>query len=1153
MPSQVATIAIPLMGGVLLGVLPASAQLVPDATLGNESSIVVPGGQIEGLESDRVDGGALRGPNLFHSFQEFNIDEGRGAYFANPVGVENILTRVTGNNPSNILGTLGVLGDADLFFINPNGIVFGPNARLDLGGSFVGSTADGLLFDSGFEFSASNPQAPPLLVTDLPMGLQFRDNPGSILNSSQTTNSDGLIVGLQVQSGNTLGLLGGDIVLDSGNLTAFDGHIELASIVGENSVNITLLANPFTIGFDYTNIDEFGDIQLSLTSVVDVSGFGRGNIFLWGNNIFLLDGSILLSNNEGGFEQGLIYVSSSGRLELSGIRLSNDDLAIGSSISSSSQQEGRGANIFVEASDLRLLDGGQIAAVTGGLGDAGNITIKSENIEIIGADPSRIFTPSVISSSVLPGGIGDAGSVQIETERLIISSGGDVRASTFGFGNSGDVAVFASDIQLSGISSSISTSANSISGFAGNLMIQADRVFVSEGAEISTRSQGQGDAGSIFIRANHVNLTGRNGLENPSAISSRVTPGATGNGGNITIEASLLSIRNGASIDSSMFGFGNAGDINIESSDVVVDGFLDRPSGISTAIFEGMGKGGELHINTERLQISNGAQVGSGTFGIGDSGNVIIDASSFVEIIGIGLIASSLEAGAVGTAGSIIIETPRLRIADGGEISSATSGFGDAGSINILADNVTVTGIALSPQRNASNISVGTQTQALGNGGQISIDAEVLSVSDGGRIATDARGIGNAGDITITASDITVEGLNSETGFPSLFGLNISPSARGRAGDLIVQTERIRVLSGGQIAAATEGNGPSGSISILADDLVQVDGIIDELQIPSTISVSSLSDFVAGNLMIDTNRLIVSDGAEISARGDFFGRAGNLSIQANFIRLQDGANIGAAALRFEEIPLLANVTEQGNLSIVSDALVMEQGSRITTDTRNVENGGNITIESGVIAGRGNSDITTNATSGRAGRIEITSQGLLGIALRSRENLQMLLGTNDLTIESPIALLSSDITAISEQGEQQDGQTIFNTPDVDSTQGILELPEAVVDPNELISQNPCTQGTRSEFTDIGRGGRSSSPDEVPDRETIPAPWIDPVTQSDRPTETTDTLADRPSPEPIVPARGWTITENGRVEFTADGPATIPLSSQPRLSHPTCTSP
>ncbi|MFW5766152.1 MAG: filamentous hemagglutinin N-terminal domain-containing protein, partial [Coleofasciculus sp.] len=130
------------------------AQVIPDDTLGAESSVVTPD-VIREILSDRIDGGATRGANLFHSFLEFNIGEGRGVYFANPDGIENILSRVTGDNVSTILGRLGVLGEANLFLLNPNGILFGANASLDIEGSFLGTTANSFTFPDGSEFSAT--------------------------------------------------------------------------------------------------------------------------------------------------------------------------------------------------------------------------------------------------------------------------------------------------------------------------------------------------------------------------------------------------------------------------------------------------------------------------------------------------------------------------------------------------------------------------------------------------------------------------------------------------------------------------------------------------------------------------------------------------------------------------------------------------------------------------------------------------------------------------------------------------------------------------------------------------------------------------------------------------------------------------------------
>ncbi|BAY46456.1 filamentous hemagglutinin outer membrane protein [Scytonema sp. HK-05] len=159
--------------------LKASAQINPDNSLGVERSRLN-----SSVERDIIEGGAIPGSNLFHSFTDFNVGTQQQVYFANASGIQNIINRVTGKNSSQILGTLGVLGNANLFLINSNGIIFGENARLDVGGSFIASTANSFIFDNGFNFSTTNPQAPPLLTINVPIGLQFKgaNNSGITVN-----------------------------------------------------------------------------------------------------------------------------------------------------------------------------------------------------------------------------------------------------------------------------------------------------------------------------------------------------------------------------------------------------------------------------------------------------------------------------------------------------------------------------------------------------------------------------------------------------------------------------------------------------------------------------------------------------------------------------------------------------------------------------------------------------------------------------------------------------------------------------------------------------------------------------------------------------------------------------------------------------------
>ena len=274
------------------------AQISPDGTLGAESSVVTPNADIGGLPADRIDGGATRGANLFHSFSEFNVRELQRVYFANPAGIENILSRVTGSNRSNILGILGVDGGANLFFINPNGIIFGPNAQLDVRGSFVASTANAIQFGNQGFFSATNPEAPPLLTVN-PSALFFNQlTPGRIENQSIAPAGGDLfgrpLFGLRVPDGQSLLLAGGEISIDGGGLHALGGRVELAGVAGSGIVGLNVDSN--NISLSVPEDLALADISLTNQAFVNSSGEGGGEIQVRGKNVTLSDGSAVLAN-----------------------------------------------------------------------------------------------------------------------------------------------------------------------------------------------------------------------------------------------------------------------------------------------------------------------------------------------------------------------------------------------------------------------------------------------------------------------------------------------------------------------------------------------------------------------------------------------------------------------------------------------------------------------------------------------------------------------------------------------------------------------------------------------------------------------------------------------------------------------------------------
>ncbi|HEY9831564.1 MAG TPA: filamentous hemagglutinin N-terminal domain-containing protein, partial [Stenomitos sp.] len=264
----------------------ANAQIVPDSTLGTENSIVTPNVNVGSGTADRIDGGAVRGVNLFHSFSQFNVGDGQQVYFSNPAGIENILSRVTGNNASNIFGTLGVLGNANLFLINPNGIVFGSNAKLDINGSFVASTADSLVFNNGVEFSATNPQSPPLLTINVPLGLQYGTNPPAAITNAGN---------LAVKPGWDLTLVGGTMT-STGQLIAPTGAVTVLGVSGDVQVQnlkagTATLAASGNLNLVESQLYTTGDLNLlaldtvrirdSLTNPV-VAKAG-GNLYIQGN------------------------------------------------------------------------------------------------------------------------------------------------------------------------------------------------------------------------------------------------------------------------------------------------------------------------------------------------------------------------------------------------------------------------------------------------------------------------------------------------------------------------------------------------------------------------------------------------------------------------------------------------------------------------------------------------------------------------------------------------------------------------------------------------------------------------------------------------------------------------------------------------------
>ena len=260
----------------------ANAQVLPDSTLSttvtstDNLNFVIEGG-------DRPSRGSRSGPNLFHSFDTFSVPDGGSARFNNPPDITHIIGRVTGSQPSIIEGLISAQGEANLFLINPQGILFGPNAQLDIGGSFLASTVDRIVFQDGAVFSASDPSL-PLLTVSVPAGLQMGSTPQSIHNQSQVTVNDS-VVGLMVAPKETVGLVGGAIALeaiDSIGVESLNSSVDAtvdALVDVPDDTGAAVLMNG-TVD-DVTSSSTGGDLILLSESELPVQSFSptSGSIF----------------------------------------------------------------------------------------------------------------------------------------------------------------------------------------------------------------------------------------------------------------------------------------------------------------------------------------------------------------------------------------------------------------------------------------------------------------------------------------------------------------------------------------------------------------------------------------------------------------------------------------------------------------------------------------------------------------------------------------------------------------------------------------------------------------------------------------------------------------------------------------------------------
>ncbi|MBD2446780.1 filamentous hemagglutinin N-terminal domain-containing protein [Nostoc sp. FACHB-152] len=895
-----------------------------------------------------------------------------------------------------------------------------------------------------------------------------------------------------------------------------------------------------------------GDILINAAGNLHISGVIRANSFKGaGGNIALTSGNTL-SIFDGGFVNSVSNQNNSNNISQPGgdISLTAPSIIIGnkSGVVVRTNGAGPGGNLFVNADEVKLLNIGVLASTTSGMGNAGDITINTRRFlaqNTIPASEVKFNTFSEFRTGV-----------STFVQRFPDTSYDDFRdfilgnrsslfeKSDFNTGRGGNILINASEsVELigsdrgaftptldfktvqSGVQLSTGIATGTLAnGDSGNLTINTGRLIVKDGAGISTASLSPGSLPKIFPEVI------------PSFVDNQVIPGipvlpllspeevsslrnavidivndeltnitTAGKAGELTINANQVDLQGLAGLTTATLSNSNAGNLTIDANKITL-----RDGALITVSTLGAGDAGNLRIQTDQLSIQSGSRVGAGTTNAGFGGTLTVNATDKVEVMGRSAdnqVASDLttvaQEGSTGNAGNLTIDTKQLIIKDGAQITAATSGEGNAGNITVQqADSIFID--------NAS-ITSAVNPNAVGQGGNVEIQAKNLSLSNGAQVSAATSSTGDAGSILIQDAESV-----------SLFQSKISSEAieaNSQGGNVTINTQELSVQDSSEVSASyvagasqdinqPQTNGRAGNLTINATKSVTVNG-------GSSLSVEASAGGTAGNLTVNTDQFNISNNSAVSVSSPQ-GQAGNIEIAANSLFLDRG-----------RITAETGLGEQGGANIRLEklnTLLLRNESLISATANGRANGGNIGINTKFLIvlpspGAIGNDIIANAEFGNGGKIDVNAQAIFGIGFRQQQT-----SGNDFTVNSEFG----------SQGEVQ----INTLTEPNST--LAELPENVSDSSSLISQNACQHSSDSQFSVTGRGGLPPAPSETLGGDVI---WSDTrLTGFPSQVQTARKLGQNQNFIPnvedklIINATGWLFNDKGEVTLTAHRPNT-----------------
>ena len=982
----------------------ARAGVVPDGSLGAAGALPGPAFQIPSSLGKQVNS------NLFHSFSEFNLTSTESATFTGPAEVRNVFSRVTGGSASSIDGLLrSTIPGANFFLLNPKGVLFGPNAAVDAGGSFAVTTGDHLALSDGKKFSATPGPGDAVLTSAPPSAFGFLSaNAGPIsFQGSTLTGAEGA----------TWSVIGGDVQMHDATLNVSGAVIRGGKLTMANSRIVATVKQP----------DNRVDVKVQQSFALTM-----------GSAIRVTTDATVPSD-------AVIDVAAS-------------DLAISdaSALTSTGLGATRAGSVRINAGKLAITTAGRVDANTFGAGAGGDI-------EVIARDVTIRDLGSGLGAQAAADGPGGQVRLQLSGQ-LTIGAGGTIQTTTFGPAPAGSISVVAKNVFATG-GSSFDTGiiANTqADGAAGNVRLTlSGRLEIASGAKISSDTFGPGPGGDVHITAQSAAILGQ-GVAALTAISTEtLSPVQGGRGGNIQLRLEgSLAVTGGGQITASTFGSGAGGNIDLAAGSVLI-------SGARAAFFPGIsartlnatvgGPGGDVRMNIAgKLEVVAGGQIAVSTSGSGAGGSATIAAQTVAVSGHDSQITAATSSGLTGgPGGNLAIRTPLLLVSALGEISASTTGSGAGGSLDIVARQIQLNGGAITADTMApatveipvkvSNLTVtldidhsfaenldvalfspdGTFLDlfsGVGGAGQnfhqtvlsdrapISIAAGTapftgtfqplnpLAAFDGGTFngqwflliantnLTDAVSLNHwsltVGNITLDAADVpkTIPGPDHSNNNVSVLTVSVPPAAivpikAGRGGDVRITADSLSLLGGARISARTLDAAPGGSVT------VNVAGQFD-IANTSLVTANTLASGRGGNVRVAAGQLLVTGGGVLSAGTSGSGAGGDVNVRAGTVQI-------SASGATQPTLISAESTDPGRGGRGGD-VVIDAGTLRISGRTGVETGvsatsrgfgasGSVTLTVNTLALDSNASVgSSNTGGGTAGSVAIRAQS--GLAL-----------------------------------------------------------------------------------------------------------------------------------------------------------------------------